>query len=104
MFSRVAAISFLALPLLAATNPVELAVRQSACSVGSFECCDNTVDPNSSKGEQILGLLGLLGITDLIGMDCSPIASGDTCNASPVCCTDNSSYNFISLGCIPISL
>ena len=38
MFSRLAAISVAALPILAAATPVELQARQS-CSTGPIQCC-----------------------------------------------------------------
>ena len=89
MFSRVVAVSALALPLLAAATPVELVARQS-CSTGSVQCCNSTVavsepvgdvngticspsvrssQANSASGNLLLGLLGIVlgDITGLIG-------------------------------------
>ncbi|KAI0674327.1 fungal hydrophobin-domain-containing protein [Trametes maxima] len=110
MFSRVVAASVLALPLLAAATPVDLAARQS-CSTGAIQCCNSVTESNSASGNLLLGLLGIVlgDITGLIGLNCSPlsvvgIGSGNACSANAVCCTNNSVGGLISIGCLPIEL
>ncbi|KAI1798184.1 fungal hydrophobin [Ganoderma leucocontextum] len=110
MFSRVAVFATLALPLLAAATPVELAARQS-CSTGSEQCCNSTVAANSAEANVLLGLLGIVlgDITGLIGLNCSPlnvigVGSGNACTAQAVCCTNNNVGGLISIGCLPITL
>ncbi|KAH9950779.1 fungal hydrophobin [Amylocystis lapponica] len=83
----------------------------SQCNTGPIQCCQQTQEANSLIGGILLGLLGIVveGVDALIGLDCSPInvigvGSGNACNASPVCCEDNSIGNLISIGCIPITL
>ncbi|OBZ77312.1 Hydrophobin-3 [Grifola frondosa] len=108
MFSRIAAISFLALPLLAAATPV---LRRDSCNTGSIQCCNSTTTADDASVSALAGLLGVvLGpVEGLIGLGCSPISvvgvgSGSACNASPVCCENNSVGGLISIGCVPIQL
>nr|QHB50199.1 fruiting body protein SC4 [Sparassis latifolia] len=109
MFSRIATFTaVLALPFLAVASPTG---QTDQCNVGSLQCCNSVISPDSTEG---LGLLGLIGVavgsvTGSLGVTCSPITvigvlGGSSCEANPVCCTDNSYGNLVSLGCIPVSL
>ncbi|KAI3597612.1 hydrophobin [Moniliophthora roreri] len=58
----------------------------------------------------ILSLLGIV-LQDLnvdVGLTCDPItvigAGGNSCSASPVCCSDNSFNGVIAIGCVPVTL
>ncbi|KAH9950778.1 fungal hydrophobin [Amylocystis lapponica] len=108
MFSYIATVSFFALPLLAAATPLQ---PRQQCNTGPIQCCQQTEAANSAAGAALLGLLGIVvqDVTAQIGLDCSPISvvgvgSGNTCDASPVCCEENSVDNLVSLGCVPVTL
>ncbi|KAK7027966.1 hypothetical protein VNI00_015049 [Paramarasmius palmivorus] len=82
----------------------------SQCNTGPVQCC-NTVQ--SSDSEPIAALLGLLGVVlqDLnvqVGVTCTPItvigAGGNSCSATPVCCSNNDFNGLIALGCVPVNL
>ncbi|KAI0777702.1 fungal hydrophobin, partial [Trametes elegans] len=110
MFSRVAAYTVLALPLLAAATPVELQARQT-CSTGAIQCCNSVTTSESASGNFLLGLLDIVlgDITGLIGLNCSPLSvigvgTGNACSANTVCCTNNNVGGLISIGCLPIIL
>lgn len=107
-----------------ATSTTTVTVTQTpvssggSCNTGSIQCCKTTMDVStfhpqkrmstlitlqskSAAGSALLGLLGIVleGLDVLLGADCSPISvvgvgSGNACNASPVCCENNS---FVSL-------
>ncbi|KAI8970904.1 hydrophobin 1 [Trametes punicea] len=108
MFSRIAAISLGALPILAAATP--LAPRDT-CSTGPIQCCQSVESADSAAGSLLLGLLGIVleDVTALIGLDCSPITvigvgTGNSCSANAVCCENNNVGGLISIGCVPIEL
>ncbi|KAF5310912.1 hypothetical protein D9619_007759 [Psilocybe cf. subviscida] len=104
-FTTVAAVA-----TLAAATPTGGSGPSNQCNTGSLQCC-NSVQNADSKS--IAGLLSLLGIvvgtiTGQVGVTCSPItvigASGTSCSAQPVCCTNNSFNGVVALGCTPINL
>lgn len=108
---RVAIASLLALPVLAVATP--LSVRQSGgtCSTGTVQCCEKTVSSSSSSANLLLGLLGIVvgDLTDLIGLQCSPITvigvgTGNACGSNVVCCSNTASGGLIGIGCLPIEL
>ncbi|GJE88254.1 hydrophobin family protein [Phanerochaete sordida] len=105
MFAKLAALTTLALPLLAVATPAPLAARQS-----DVQCCNSTEDANSAAGTALLGLLGIAvqDVTGLIALDCSPISvigvgSGSACSGTTVSCTNNEAGG-IGIGCVPVSL
>ncbi|KAF9054956.1 fungal hydrophobin, partial [Hymenopellis radicata] len=96
----------LALATLAAATPTR---RQGDCTTGPIQCCATTTTASNASAASILGLLGIILDPDtIVGLSCSPISAigvgGGECSASPVCCTDNSHDNLISIGCVPVSL
>ncbi|KAK1232000.1 hypothetical protein PQX77_004867 [Marasmius sp. AFHP31] len=104
----------LSLTMLAAAIPTSGSGGSGGgnCNTGPIQCC-NSVTKAKDAGAGVLGLLGLLGIVlndvnVLLGLQCSPITviggGNGGCNASPVCCENNSVGGLISIGCIPISL
>ena len=78
------------------------------CNTGPVQCCNSV----QLATPQALGLLsGLLGVvlpnvTGLIGLSCSPIPAGGggSCNAQPVCCTNNTFSGVVALGCTPVNI
>ncbi|TBU28462.1 fungal hydrophobin-domain-containing protein [Dichomitus squalens] len=114
MFSRVAAFTLVALPLLAAATPLEGRGGEpaSSCSTAPVQCC-NTWSNTQASDPAAAGILGLLGIvlqdlTVAVGLTCSPItvigAGSGSCSAQAVCCQDNSHGGLISIGCVPVTL
>ncbi|KAI5118972.1 hypothetical protein M0805_001111 [Coniferiporia weirii] len=86
------------------------ATTVSQCNTGDIQCCQSTESASSASGAALLGLLGIVldDLNVLIGVTCSPISvigvGGDSCDASPVCCEDNSFNGLIAIGCVPITL
>ncbi|KAL7284177.1 hypothetical protein ACG7TL_001459 [Trametes sanguinea] len=107
MFARVSALAVLALPLLAAANPVR---RDGNCNTGSMQCCNSVHETNENAVSVLLSLLGLdaSSLTGQVGIQCSGIsgvgAGQSSCQASPVCCENNNVGGLISIGCVPIIL
>ncbi len=127
MFSRVAALTLVALPLLAAATPLDVrgggGEPASSCSTGDLKCC-NSVKSVSSESRTslwfvltemlptqasdpstaaLLGLLGIAaqGVTGQVGLTCSPVTviglANGACSAKAVCCQDNSHVSTIDL-------
>ncbi|KAH9896890.1 fungal hydrophobin [Cubamyces lactineus] len=109
-FSRVATFALAALPILAAATP--LAVRDAgSCSTGPIQCCNQTASSNDPAISALLGLLNIDAedLNVLVGLECTPItvigvATGNSCEAQAVCCTNNNVGGLVSLGCVPVSL
>ncbi|KAF8959640.1 fungal hydrophobin-domain-containing protein [Flammula alnicola] len=111
MFARASSVFVLALPVLAVASVLPRnGTPSNQCNTGSIQCCDSTQSATSSVVSTLLGLLGIpIGsVTGLVGVTCSPItvigASGTSCSAQPVCCTDTSFNGVIATGCTPINL
>ncbi|KAK7681935.1 hypothetical protein QCA50_014897 [Cerrena zonata] len=112
MFSRVVALTALALPLLAAATPLDARGGEPAsqCNTGPVQCCNSVQKANSPAAAGILALLGVVlqDLTVPIGITCSPISviglGGNSCSANPVCCENNSFGGLISIGCVPVDL
>ncbi|KAI0346263.1 fungal hydrophobin [Trametopsis cervina] len=111
MFSRIAAFTALVLPVLAVATPAPVARASDSCNTGPIQCCQSTEQADSASASSILSSIGVV-LQDpsvLVGLTCSPISvvgvgSGSTCDASPVCCENNSFGSLISIGCVPVSL
>ncbi|KLO15156.1 fungal hydrophobin [Schizopora paradoxa] len=78
------------------------------CNTGAIQCCESV---QQAKGmSNILDLLGVVvdDLTADIGTNCSPLSlvglSSGECNASPVCCENNSFNGLVSIGCSPINI
>ncbi|EIN06927.1 fungal hydrophobin [Punctularia strigosozonata HHB-11173 SS5] len=102
------------LAILAAASPTQLSARQS-CDTGSIQCCDSTTTTSDPVTSLLLGLLGIVvsGVDIPIGLNCSPISvvgvGGNSCSASPVCCTNTDNAKgllsgLIGIGCVPVNL
>ncbi|KAF9054951.1 fungal hydrophobin [Hymenopellis radicata] len=99
----------LALATLAAASPTRRNEPAGDCTTGPIQCCATTTTASNASAAAILGLLGIILDPDtLVGLSCSPISvigvGGGECSASPVCCTDNSHGELISIGCVPVTL
>ncbi|KAH8103382.1 fungal hydrophobin [Cristinia sonorae] len=89
----------------ATAPPATAPTTVSQCNTGDPVCCDSVTSSESAAG--LLGLLGIvLGPVDgLLGIQCSPILGGGSCNAHPVCCSGNTAAGgLINIGCLPIVL
>ncbi|KAI1798181.1 fungal hydrophobin [Ganoderma leucocontextum] len=112
MFSRIAPLALVALPLLAAATPLEVRGGEppSSCSTGPIQCCNTVEQASAPSAAALLGLLGIVlqDLTVLVGLTCSPITvigvGGGSCSAQAVCCQDNSTGGLISIGCVPVTL
>ncbi|KAI0693128.1 fungal hydrophobin-domain-containing protein [Cytidiella melzeri] len=101
MFSRLTAISLLALTTLAVATPAPVekrwgsptttpavtttvtvagptttAIAPGDCNTGPIQCCSSTESASSPAGSRLLGLLGIVvdGLDVVIGLGCSPIS------------------------------
>ncbi|EJD00318.1 hydrophobin 2 [Fomitiporia mediterranea MF3/22] len=80
------------------------------CNTGPIQCCQSVQPASSSAASTLLGLLGIVlqDLTVDVGLTCSPISviglGGNDCNASPVCCENNSFNGLIAIGCVPINI
>ncbi|GJE93626.1 fungal hydrophobin-domain-containing protein [Phanerochaete sordida] len=83
-----------------------------SCSTGPVQCC-NSVQPASSLSAAQLAKYGLVGIVldDLdipVGLDCDPISvigvGGNSCSATPVCCSNISQSGLVNIGCLPVEI
>ncbi|KIM46729.1 hypothetical protein M413DRAFT_23093 [Hebeloma cylindrosporum] len=109
MLARIYSLFFLFVAL-SLVNATAVPRGGGQCNTGPIQCC-NQVDTAQNLGlTSALGLLGVvLGPVDaLIGVSCSPItpigASGNSCTAQPVCCTNNNFNGLIAVGCSPVNV
>ncbi|KAG2064743.1 hydrophobin [Suillus decipiens] len=81
------------------------------CNTGTISCCDSTYaygDPSLTKITSGLGI-SLDPFEGFAGVDCSPMSvvgagSGAVCTQEPVCCSGNTYYGIINIGCSPINI
>ncbi|EGN99547.1 hypothetical protein SERLA73DRAFT_134819 [Serpula lacrymans var. lacrymans S7.3] len=114
MFARISTLLFtLLFALMAIASPIveRTGSTVNQCNTGSISCCNSVQDSNSTAVTGLLGLLGvsLEGIVGQVGLSCSPLSvigvgGASSCNAEPVCCTNNQFNGLINLGCSPINL
>ncbi|KAI0767909.1 fungal hydrophobin [Irpex lacteus] len=112
MFASIVGFTMLALPILAVATPAPVARADAAsCSTAPIQCCQSTATAGSKSGAAALGLVGVVvqDLNVLLGLGCSPISvvgvgSGSACDASPVCCENNSFGSLVSIGCVPVQL
>ncbi|KAG2364775.1 hypothetical protein BDR07DRAFT_1607878 [Suillus spraguei] len=81
------------------------------CNTGTISCCDSTYAYGSPSLTKITSGLGITldPFEGLAGYDCSPISvigagSGSVCTQQPVCCSGNTYYGIINIGCSPIDI
>ncbi|ETW76432.1 hydrophobin-like protein [Heterobasidion irregulare TC 32-1] len=111
MFSILALIPVIALITLASASPTKRTEPASQCDTAPVQCCDSVQSAGSPAAANELGLLGIV-VQDLnipVGLTCTPISvigvgSGASCDASPVCCEDNSYNGVVAIGCVPVDL
>ncbi|TEB23111.1 fungal hydrophobin [Coprinellus micaceus] len=88
-----------ATPLSGDSTPAPIPASQ--CNTGPIQCC-NTVQRADSPAVAPAPR----DITALVGATCSPISviglPGNSCNAQPVCCSNNTFNGLIAIGCVPI--
>ncbi|KAG2098099.1 fungal hydrophobin [Suillus cothurnatus] len=82
------------------------------CDTGTVSCCETTYDYASPSLAAITNALKIAldpAEGSKVGMGCSPISvigtgSGAVCNQEPVCCSGNTYYGLINIGCSPINI
>ncbi|KAH9478603.1 Fruiting body protein SC4 [Psilocybe cubensis] len=108
-----AAITFLALPLLAAANVLPRGGGGGGyqCNTGSLKCCDHVGDVKTLSQEypSLVSLLtATIPIDAIVGVDCSPLSAvsitSNSCSAQPACCTDNKVNGLVNVQCVPVNL
>ncbi|PCH34690.1 fungal hydrophobin, partial [Wolfiporia cocos MD-104 SS10] len=78
------------------------------CNTGPVQCCDSLERASAPRASSLLAALGvMLGDEDtLVGMGCSnagvDVLGGNSCDATPVCCENNTFNGLINIGCSPI--
>ncbi|KAM6497512.1 hypothetical protein JOM56_007985 [Amanita muscaria] len=105
-FSRLALV---ALPILGAT--ASIVPRNPQCSGGSLQCCQQTIKSDSlpewlATFFQSIGV-NLNSIAPAVGLTCTVIGVGQSCQSNSVCCTGNNHQDGLinlSTGCTPITL
>ncbi|KAK7464757.1 hypothetical protein VKT23_005964 [Stygiomarasmius scandens] len=102
--------SVAALATLAVATPARRNEPASSCSTGPIQCCNTVTKASDPAAAGVLATIGVVvqDVNALVGLTCSPISvigvGGDSCSASPVCCSDNSHGTLISIGCVPVDL
>ncbi|KAK7037488.1 sc3 hydrophobin [Paramarasmius palmivorus] len=100
----------LSLAVLAAASPTPGGIPASQCNTGPIQCCNNVQKASDPSAAALLGLLGVVlqDLNVLVGITCTPISvigiGGNSCNAQPVCCTNNNFNGLITVGCTPVNL
>ncbi|KAL0945886.1 hypothetical protein HGRIS_012170 [Hohenbuehelia grisea] len=129
-FSKLSVVAFFA--VLAAAAP-QGAPTFASCNTGPVQCCNSVQDAshhsvvdrvnaikNVEKSSLFAGLLPGINADDLVdatvgdvtaqvGIDCTPVtvigvASGSSCSAQPVCCSNNNFNGLVAVGCTPINV
>ncbi|KAI0263747.1 fungal hydrophobin [Gloeopeniophorella convolvens] len=97
--------------VLGASGAVSANEPASQCNTAPVQCCDSSTTSSDPAAVAIIKSLGInVGPADIpVGLGCSPITvvgagSGAVCDASPLCCEDNSFHGLISLSCTPVNL
>ncbi|KAF4565326.1 hypothetical protein EYR36_001896 [Pleurotus pulmonarius] len=123
MFSKPAVLATTALATFAAATPL-VARTEPTCSSTEIKCCENvgtaavvssvltpilTSLPFIGLLLPILGLdkivVALFGAVDVVlGLTCSGIAIGGSCNAQTVCCENVQFNGLINVGCVAIDI
>ncbi|KAF8153767.1 fungal hydrophobin-domain-containing protein [Crassisporium funariophilum] len=105
-------LSVLALATIAVATPTRRssAPPASQCNTGPVQCCNSVQAASDKSLASVFGLLNIVAaaVTGEVGVTCSPVtvigASGNSCSAQPVCCTNNSFNGLIALGCTPVNV
>ncbi|KAK0234679.1 hydrophobin 2 [Armillaria nabsnona] len=98
MFSRAFAATVVMIATLTTSVMSAPATATDQCNSGSLQCCNTK---NAST---------FLGLTGLIGDQCSPLSvvgllpSGAECTQQTVCCKDNSANALVANNCSPINI
>ncbi|KAG1820025.1 fungal hydrophobin [Suillus variegatus] len=100
-----------AVPTLSARDNSTCSSTGAQCDTGTVSCCDTTYKSNSHELSRILSVLNIAldPVEGNVAMGCSPISvigtgSGAECNQEPVCCSGNTYYGLINIGCSPINI
>ncbi|KAG5716913.1 hypothetical protein E4T56_gene8521 [Termitomyces sp. T112] len=100
------------LPPVRRATPVGFARRStpsgtppSVCNSGSVQCCGSVEKSTDPLVQTLSGLLGIvLGSSDSVGVNCTPISGGTSCTQQTVCCENNNLSGLLVVGCTPINI
>ncbi|KAG1772082.1 hydrophobin [Suillus occidentalis] len=100
-----------AVPTLSARDNSTCSSSGAQCNTGTVSCCQSTYASNSNSLSRITSALNIAldPVEGSVGLGCSPISvigtgSGAVCNQEPVCCSGNTYYGLINIGCSPINI
>ncbi|KAH9940186.1 fungal hydrophobin [Epithele typhae] len=107
--------TLLAVSILAAATPTPGGsggtIPASSCSTGPVQCCQTSGSASDPAISTVLAGLGIVvqDVNALVGLTCSAVSvvgvgSGATCDASALCCSENSFGGLASIGCVPVDL
>ncbi|KIK01201.1 hypothetical protein K443DRAFT_99090 [Laccaria amethystina LaAM-08-1] len=108
MFSKLALIVTSACALAAVAAPTSGGGGSCNSSGQSLQCCNST-ESASNPSDFVSVILALLHInpatlTGNIGVTCTSLVGGSSCNQQTVCCNNNNFSGLIAIGCTPINI
>ncbi|KAI8970902.1 fungal hydrophobin [Trametes punicea] len=107
MVARIAS-ALVTLVAAAAVGAIAVPRSDNQCNTGAIQCCNQSDSAEFAQFKWLFALLNLDDVTGLAGVDCTPIsvlgAAGNSCQATPVCCENNSVGGLVNVGCVPIEL
>ncbi|TRM66679.1 fungal hydrophobin-domain-containing protein [Schizophyllum amplum] len=76
------------------------------CTTGDQQCCNQVTSASDHSATTLLGLLGIVleDLNVLVGLGCTSVLGGGSCNSQIVCCENNSWHGLINIGCTPIDI
>ncbi|OAX39835.1 fungal hydrophobin [Rhizopogon vinicolor AM-OR11-026] len=97
--------------LLSARDNSTCSSSGALCNTGTVSCCQTIYPSNSSALSKITSALNipLDPVQGFVGMGCSPLSvigpgSGAVCTQESVCCSGNTYYGLINIGCTAINI
>ncbi|KAJ8496444.1 hypothetical protein ONZ45_g12436 [Pleurotus djamor] len=123
MLFKPAFIATAMLATLAATTPLDARTGEECTEKPYIECCTDVGTTSTIPGPLTTALagpyfglpaivsviiplvLGVVGVTDVLGVNCSPLAAiTDSCSTQKVCCENVGFNGLVNVGCNAISI